>query len=217
MTHNLFCYFILLAFACNKNFDDKVINLPIEICIDTTLIPSMNIDKSPDLFQYLIRRDSPISTAIKLVPTQGYINWMANASVEKFGNRYGLALINYGDTPNIQMLPKYAFNREVVSFEIILDTLRHLLYGDNELKVNPKALVAGYVKSQDDGDVFDALWDEDSIKTSSYKINHIDPVKCIIEGEYDLYFYLKEPSVIPNRKYAPKAQFTCGKFKVSVP
>lgn len=147
--------FLLLTFSCTK----ECISTFIENCIDFSLIPSKNIEKSPDLREYLIRDDSIIASSIKLVPNQGYIYWRGNADVTIYKGRYGVTMRNYFDTLDWRNYVSWVNKRDLISLEFNINVSGKQKLFDDEMHARDSNALRGiYFKSTADGDVFDANW-----------------------------------------------------------
>ncbi len=176
---------------------------------------------SPDLEKYLIRDDSTFmygfATAIKVVPDRGSIRWTANNYIGSYKGNYGLALINYGDTTNWQLLEKRAFVRESLTCEFDPFKIgKQKIVDKISSERDPNLNRGRYHKSADGGDVSDAAWDIDMSKDSYVKVEKIDRVRKVIEGSFDLHFKVVSQSTLPGIKYAERARFKSGKFKAKI-
>lgn len=214
-----------IIFCCTVNFyckNEEYTISPEDIkeiqCVDSSLIPNVNVEKSFDLIKYLVRKSKAICSAYKVVPSQGAINWNANITVYKTkNNKYALEFANYIDTPNFQNIPSFVYAREIIGFDLgPIDTFYHILTSSYEKKLDSNKLEVAYFKLFADGDVSDASWEEDPLKESNYKLTSIDTVSCVVEGIFNFYFKLEHQSSDSRIKYSPLAQFVCGEFKVAL-
>ncbi len=179
-------------------------------CIDFSLIPSVNNKDSRDLKEYIIRNDSTLATAVKLVPNQGYIQWKANAGTSFYNGRNGVVLRNYVDTIDWRNLDSWVNKRDLISLEYhTVVKGRQKLVDDEAAARDSNLLRVVYFRSTADGDVFDADWQLDSAFDNFIEITKMDTQ--FIEGNFNLYFKLNHQSTI--YLYAPFVQFRCGYFK----
>lgn len=213
---------LILGFlSCEKDKTNYILtNNPIPNildpnCVDTNVVPKINVLNSPDLYVYLVYHDSLYGTAIKSVPGQGFIEWKANSYVEKFKNKYGLTFINYLDTTLGRGFSKYIYSREILGCEIDFNkTGRQQVVPDHIYKQDTSKLRGFYMKQTADGDVLDACWIVDPGSLNYLEITCINWDAKIVEGKFELNFILVEQSRIPGRIYAYNAHFRCGDFKV---
>lgn len=208
---------LLIIFSCFKESSTMEAD-----CVDFALIPSKNVKNSKDLAIYLLKEDTTyyrngdtlFASAIKLVPSQGYICWRSNNYVNIYRGNHGLVLINYADTADWKNQVSWSFMREILSVQFDINKIGKQKVVDYQTYLKDTTLLqANYSKAADGGDVVDATWKLDMSHENYIEIIHIDLKKMVFEGNFELSFKLEEQSKLPNVKYSDKVHFRCGKFK----
>lgn len=193
-------------------------NAPDPNCVDTAIIPKVNVANSPDLIRYLYHHNSFICSAVKSVPTQGYIDWIGNAYIENHKGKYGIGFYNYIDTSLSDRKFRYAWSREIFGCGIVLDQLGKQYVTTDGIAAMDSTMRSGfYLKATADGDVIDASWNVNQMMQNYIEVTCINWDARIIEGRFELHYTLTEPSQIPGVKYADNASFRCGNFRAMIP
>ena len=219
---------LFVILLCSQLSCEKECALKMESCIDYNLIPEENIANSWDLQKYLIKtnstyltgKDTCFASAIKLVPTQGFIDWRSNIVMAKMKEIYYINLTNYVDTSFWINFDPWDALREYLFIEIKnLQIGKIQIYNFSMYKLDTTLNYVSYRKMGDGGDVFDAKWELDIKENNNLEITSIDTIKHIVEGNFHFYFNLIEQSRLPPSwgiKYSDKVQFRCGKFKTKL-
>ena len=219
----LFTILLVSYLSCEKDCP-KIM----EPCIDYSLIPEKNIEKSWDLEKYLIRDDSSyyvgndtcFATAIKLVPTQGFIDWKSNIIMAYWKGIYYIRMTNYVDTSFWREFVWWDALREDLFIEIKNIKLgKKKIFSISDYNNDTTLNYVNYHKLGDGGDIADAAWELDLAENNNFEITKVDTIKNIVEGNFHFYFNLTVQSRLPPSwgiKYSDKAQFRCGNFKTKL-
>jgi hypothetical protein len=123
-----------------------------------------------------------------------------------------LYLSNYADTSHWN-LESWAYLRETIT--INFHVLKIGVYKvKSEIKSNnePNSVSGIYLLVEDD--VPRGRWEIDETKENYLEITHIDALKKIIEGEFQLHFVAERKNNAPQ--FSSKFSFHCGKFKAGI-
>lgn len=200
---------------CKKDCGENIMSN--ESCdTDSLVVIDSN---SLDLQKFVTRKNVSSlfgqANAIKQVDKQGEIEWVGNNSIQKFpSNEYYLLITNYADTSWVG-LEYWAYQRENIGVKFDPYTLgRQVVLDENAYSKNKTLNFARYNIWLDD--YLDASWDINLAEGSYINVVKIDQSTKIVEGEFNLYFKLKEQSSLPGVMYSDKIRFRCGKFKSKI-
>ncbi len=211
----IFLTAILVFLSCKDECGDN--NLSIDTCDRDSLI--VINDSSPDLQKFVIRNDTSslygFTNAIKSALDQGEIEWIGNNLISRLtSGEYYLQIPNYADSSWLG-LEFWAYLREslIIKFNPYYFE-KQKIFDENSYNNSSSKNYARYFRWVDD--YSDASWDIDLAEDSYIIVTKIDQNTKIAEGEFELYFKIKEQSKLPGIVYSNKVQFRCGKFKSKI-